>query len=90
MRLRSARATEALASARRGKLHTSDDHRKLCRIDANALRAISRGYNLERSLLESLVPDHEPVAMPLQRLDAVAALVDEQEETAVGRVTCPH
>gem|GEM_PF-6857802 len=35
---------------------------------------------------KSLVPEHEAVAIPPERLDPVPPLVDEQEQTTVGRV----
>jgi len=38
-------------------------------------------------LLQPLVPEHESVAVPPQRLDPVPSLVHEQEETAIGGIT---
>jgi len=56
MRLRSARATESLASARRVETHATEDHRKLCRNDAHALRVISRGQPVASlSVTKSLI-----------------------------------
>jgi hypothetical protein len=67
-RLRSTCATESLASSRCLESYSAEDHRQLCRVDAHSLHAIAGGHDFECSLLQSLDPEHEAVAIPPQRV----------------------
>jgi len=51
----------------------------MTRIDLHTLLIDARRRDLERPLLQSLVPEHEAVAIPPDRLDPVASLVHEQK-----------
>src|SRR4051794_32833914 len=42
--------------------------------------------DLKRSGLESLVPDDQPVGVPMKHLDAITASVEEEEEMAGEQV----
>src|SRR5580693_4747230 len=41
-------------------------------------------------MLKTFVPEHEPVAIPPQNLDAISPFVDEQEQMSVEHIPLKH
>src|SRR5262245_36138894 len=84
--LRGRGTTVAVPSPHAVPIHAVEQHGQLGGADLDAARSFGR-REVEGSLFQPLVPDGQPVAVPVQDLEPVAALVAEHEEMARQRVT---
>ena len=68
------------SSTSRIQVDTIEQLDKVPVLDLDALGIVGGGQHLERACFQTFVPDAEPVMIPEQNLDAIAAAVEEQEE----------
>src|SRR5438034_8460302 len=72
----------ALRPPRVGPIEAVEQHGQLRRTQGHAGLARAGGWPAEGPLLEALVDDDEAVLVPVQQLDAVAALVAKHEDVS--------
>lgn len=70
-------------------MYPLQNHHQPPPFDLGVLHALGELRQLEGPLLQALVPDHEPRAVPDQQLDPVAVTVHEDEHVP-GQEIAPH
>src|ERR1700681_4319966 len=62
------------------QLESREQDREVRRVHLDVLGAGRAPRSLETSSLQSLHPNHEPIAIPMKKLDPVEPAIEEQEE----------
>jgi hypothetical protein len=83
----SAGTLKALALTRALEIDPGENHRQLRRAQFDAAGVRRAGY-LEAAGFKSLVPDDQPVGVPVKDFDAITSPVEEEEKGVTRRPLC--
>jgi hypothetical protein len=59
---------------------------KLRGIEHNVSRIVRQDWSLKATVLKPLHPDRKPIVVPIQQLDSIASMIDEQEQATASNI----
>lgn len=76
----------AFSFAHRLQFDAGQDPLKLCRRDEDMLAIGAAHGALETTAFESFHPDRDAIGIPVQKLNTIAALIEEHEQAAIAHI----
>ena len=71
---------EPLPASGRVEVYSSQEHGQFLTANHGHLLVVLYRWHLERALLESLVPNRQPITIPIEDLQLVAPSIDKQKQ----------
>ena len=75
----SASQLESLSALDATQIDTTQQHRELVAPDLDGIKLVAGSGDVKSTLLQSTIPDREPISIPVQNLHAISPTIDEEK-----------